>query len=234
MKIKLILVFNHILFLYAAFTESPYWLILTLFSLLAIGKGGGEIYLHKYLSHKSFEMPVWKSRILLVLSIFNCFGSPIEWAGIHRKHHAFSDQEGDPHGYQSKWRVWTTFWKPFTIELIYVKDLMRDPWIRFIHRNYYIIIFMVFMILAIIDWRILAFSICGASALSFHQAGFVNTFGHKNNKPSNSVIASIFSFGSGYHKNHHDKPREIVNGPYDINGHFINLLLRNYNGTSTK
>ncbi|CAA9502605.1 MAG: Fatty acid desaturase; Delta-9 fatty acid desaturase, partial [uncultured Rubrobacteraceae bacterium] len=55
------------------------------------------VYLHRVLSHRSI-------RLHPALTMFMRFGtwmltsiSPREWVAVHRKHHNFSDVEGDPH-----------------------------------------------------------------------------------------------------------------------------------------
>ena len=52
---------------------------------------------HRQLTHRSFETykPIrhfWASLGALAVE-----GSPIDWCMVHRKHHQFSDHEGDPH-----------------------------------------------------------------------------------------------------------------------------------------
>ena len=65
------------------------------------------IYLHRVLSHKSI-------RLHPALTMFMRFGtwmltsiSPREWVAVHRKHHNFSDVEGDPHSphIEGYWRI---------------------------------------------------------------------------------------------------------------------------------
>ena len=135
-KLKSILLFNHIMLIVGLVYANPNWLWLSLVGWFIFGRVGGEIGLHRYLSHNSFKTGPLRRKFLIIISIFNCFGSPIHWCGIHRKHHKVSDAEGDPHGYQSMWRIWTTFWKPFVVERKYVADLVRDPFIKLIHKNY--------------------------------------------------------------------------------------------------
>lgn len=221
MKIKLLIALNHILFGIGLYLYFDLWW-LSLLGVIIIGKIGGEIGLHKYISHNSFKLNSYLKQIIYFLGALNGFGSHISWAGVHRKHHAFADEPGDPHGYQAGWRVWTTFWKPFNIEIKYVKDLIKDNTLRWYHENYFKFIFAVYVIIGLISLPVLLLFICGGSTLSFHQAGIVNTLGHKNGLPINSKIVNIFSFGSGYHKNHHLRPTEMINGKYDIFGRLAN------------
>ncbi len=65
------------------------------------------IYLHRVLSHKAI-------RLHPALAMFMRFGtwmltsiSPREWVAVHRKHHNFSDVEGDPHSphIEGYWKI---------------------------------------------------------------------------------------------------------------------------------
>jgi stearoyl-CoA desaturase (delta-9 desaturase) len=52
---------------------------------------------HRLFTHQSFEpRPVLKW-ILAIAGSMSLQGSLISWVAIHRRHHAFSDKEGDPH-----------------------------------------------------------------------------------------------------------------------------------------
>ena len=178
-KLKLILLVNHILLGIGLVYADLTWLWLSLVGWIMFGKVGGEIALHRYLSHKSFKTSYWKSRILIVLSMFNCFGSPIAWCGIHRKHHDVPETKEDPHGGQAGWRIWTTFWEPFTVERKFVIDLIKDKWITFIHKHYLKLLLGTYFTLALIDWRIAVFLISVPAVVTFHSAGMVNTICHK-------------------------------------------------------
>jgi len=55
------------------------------------------IYLHRTKTHRGLELhPVVGLLMHLELSLFTGM-VPREWAAVHRKHHHFSDVEGDPH-----------------------------------------------------------------------------------------------------------------------------------------
>ena len=49
----------------------------------------------------------WLRVALAVAGCMAIQGAPTQWVADHRRHHAFSDKEGDPH---SPWRFGATFW----------------------------------------------------------------------------------------------------------------------------
>src|SRR6478609_8636451 len=62
---------------------------------------------HRYMTHGSFKAKRWLRVALAVAGSFAVEGSPTQWVADHRRHHAFSDNEGDPH---SPWRFGATLW----------------------------------------------------------------------------------------------------------------------------
>jgi len=62
---------------------------------------------HRYMTHGSFKAKRWLRVALAVAGSFAVEGSPTQWVADHRRHHAFSDNEGDPH---SPWRFGESFW----------------------------------------------------------------------------------------------------------------------------
>ena len=62
---------------------------------------------HRYLTHGSFKAKRWMRVSLAVAGCFAVEGAPTQWVADHRRHHAFSDVEGDPH---SPWRYGPTLW----------------------------------------------------------------------------------------------------------------------------
>jgi stearoyl-CoA desaturase (delta-9 desaturase) len=62
---------------------------------------------HRYLTHGSFKARRWLRVALAVAGSLAIEGAPTQWVADHRRHHAFSDVEGDPH---SPWRYGPTLW----------------------------------------------------------------------------------------------------------------------------
>ncbi|SEF43467.1 stearoyl-CoA desaturase (delta-9 desaturase) [Bryocella elongata] len=59
---------------------------------------GVNLAYHRVLSHRSLRLPRWLERGLITLGL--PAGTPIQWAGNHRFHHAHTDTPDDPHSPQ--------------------------------------------------------------------------------------------------------------------------------------
>ncbi|HET8600575.1 MAG TPA: fatty acid desaturase [Segeticoccus sp.] len=109
----------------------------------AISGHGVTVGFHRYFTHGSFKAPTWLRVVMAVAGSLAIEGPVIRWVADHRKHHAFSDREGDPH---SPWRYgetvpalikglwWAHMGWLFDVEQTprtkYAPDLMKDAAIR--------------------------------------------------------------------------------------------------------
>jgi stearoyl-CoA desaturase (Delta-9 desaturase) len=58
---------------------------------------GVTIGFHRLFTHRSFETTPWMRTLLAVAGSMAVQGPIINWVADHRRHHAYSDKEGDPH-----------------------------------------------------------------------------------------------------------------------------------------
>jgi stearoyl-CoA desaturase (Delta-9 desaturase) len=58
---------------------------------------GVTIGFHRLLTHRAFQTRPWLRYTLAVLGSMSVQGPVIDWVADHRKHHTFTDEEGDPH-----------------------------------------------------------------------------------------------------------------------------------------
>jgi stearoyl-CoA desaturase (delta-9 desaturase) len=73
----------------------------------AISGLGVTVGFHRYLTHGSFKAKRWLRVALTVAGSMAVQGEPTQWVADHRRHHAYSDVEGDPH---SPWRFGSSVW----------------------------------------------------------------------------------------------------------------------------
>jgi stearoyl-CoA desaturase (delta-9 desaturase) len=125
--------------------------VILLVSLYVICAFGTTIGFHRYFTHKGFEA---RTPIKIALAILGCMtmqGPLTQWVTDHRKHHALSDQPGDPHsphaghddglggairGFVHAHVGWLFTLKGLERGREYGKDLFDDPLIRWIDRLY--------------------------------------------------------------------------------------------------
>src|SRR3979409_1278351 len=75
-----------------------HWIDVVLFlGLYTVCAFGTTIGFHRSSTHKGFEAGRSVKATLAILGCMTMQGPLIQWVTDHRKHHAFSDQEGDPH-----------------------------------------------------------------------------------------------------------------------------------------
>ncbi len=72
-----------------------------------IPAAGITIGYHRYFTHGSFKANRWLTIVLGVSGSAAVEGPIVRWVADHRKHHAFSDADGDPH---SPWRYGDSTW----------------------------------------------------------------------------------------------------------------------------
>ncbi|MDP9436436.1 MAG: acyl-CoA desaturase [Actinomycetota bacterium] len=73
----------------------------------AVTGHGITVGFHRYLTHGSFKAGRGLRVALAVAGSMAVEGPVTRWVADHRRHHAYSDKDGDPH---SPWRYGTSFW----------------------------------------------------------------------------------------------------------------------------
>lgn len=105
---------------------------------------------HRLLTHRSFQTLPWLRGLLAVLGSAAIEGPVISWVADHRKHHAFADEEGDPHsphghggGVRGTLRGlvhahvgWIFRHDQRGAHARYAPDLLADPVVAWVHRTF--------------------------------------------------------------------------------------------------
>jgi len=78
-----------------------FWSLPALASLLVLywvtGCLGVTLGYHRLLAHRALRVPQWLERVFATCGALSCQHGPIDWAGLHRHHHKFSDTDADHH-----------------------------------------------------------------------------------------------------------------------------------------
>lgn len=176
---------------------------------------GVSLTLHRYYSHKSFEFRNAVVKWLCTLfAILAGRGSPLGWVYVHRLHHAYSDQEGDPHSPHN------LGFKLFgfrhiedhsgKMKVFLVKELMTKEQL-FINKWYFAIILVWLVVLSTIDISLVYFAwILPVMLVQLSQNCFnyfAHMHGHRNfetkDTSTNNIFLWPFILGDAWHNNHH-------------------------------
>lgn len=176
----------------------------------AITAGGITVGFHRYFTHGSFKTNRFMKYTLGIAGSLALQGSLSQWVADHRKHHQFSDEEGDPH---SPWRFGTSkravakglywshvgwlFGEEQTDPAKYAPDIANDPDVQRISRAFPLIVTISMLAPAVLG-GLLTWSWMGALtgffwgsliriALVHHVTWSINSICHVfGNRPFNS------------------------------------------------
>lgn len=187
----------------------------------------GTMLFHRTVAHKNHINPI-AEKILLLLSWLGATSSALAWAGVHRKHHRFSDTEKDPHSPKFMGR-WKAYWQLSDNDkdiVKYVPDLLRKPWYVFQHTHYFTVLWTIHLlglVLLPLEWYWILLVVPGV--LMWFGGSMINVFCHSNTGPQNVTLLGVLIGGEGWHKNHHEQPANPSFRHWaDWGGHFHKLL----------
>jgi stearoyl-CoA desaturase (delta-9 desaturase) len=110
---------------------------------------GVTVGFHRLLTHRSFTAPAPVRATFAILGSMSVQGAVIHWVADHRKHHTFTDEEGDPHSphlhgatglkgvVKGMWHShmgWMLEERRPASARRFAPDLREDPAIRFVDR----------------------------------------------------------------------------------------------------
>ena len=202
---------------------------------------GITIGFHRLLTHRAFETYRPIKYLFAILGSMAVQGPVIGWVADHRKHHAHTDEEGDPHsphvgegsGLRGLYHAhvgWLFEENGLADAKRYAPDLLEDPGMRFISRH-----FLWWVMLGLAIPFGLGYAIGGtltAALLALFWGGFVRVFfvhhitwsinsichffGSRrfetDDRSTNVAWLAVPSLGEAWHHNHHAFPRAAVQG----------------------
>jgi stearoyl-CoA desaturase (delta-9 desaturase) len=217
------------------------WRELALFFVLYLLTGlGVTVGYHRLLTHRSFEVgPVLKAAFL-VFGSMAVQGRAIDWAANHLKHHAHSDEEGDPHspleGFFHAHVGWLFSAPPAERER-YGRKLLADPIIVFVDRTFLVWVGLGLLVPYLVaGWHGVLWGGLVRIAFVNHVTWAVNsvchTFGDQPfdipDESRNNWLVGLLAFGEGWHHNHHAFPAMAYHGmnwrQFDLSAIVIRLL----------
>ena len=190
------------------------WLVFALiYPWAAIGVG---VSMHRYFAHHAFRTSRAFQLVLAVMAAL-AFGNAVYFAGKHRLHHRYSDQQGDVH---SPDQGFLQCWFGSLVDCGYspekirerVQDHLKYPELDWMFKNALAIPLALNLVLFLAGgFTMMAIGGCLSAVILLHQSSAVNYLCHcrgyrsfetTDNSRNNPVVA-LLTFGEGWHNNHH-------------------------------
>lgn len=219
-------------------------ILLVLIGYFLYGCLGIVVTFHRNLTHNSYNTHRFITKIFSFLGCMGGTGSPLAWVAIHINHHLKSDKLGDPHSplYKGLKIFSLSYEKEVDDKTKWrMRSLITDRYQQFLHRYYFLLIFL---------WSLTLFVIGGVylmiflhwlpAAVTSIMSNVVNYVGHKpswlgsyrrynlSDYSTNNWLWAIPSWGETWHNNHHRHPKSFSCGErwweIDISAWVIRLI----------
>jgi stearoyl-CoA desaturase (Delta-9 desaturase) len=164
----------------------PGWFDLTdlaIFLIMYAWSGFGvTVGYHRLLTHGSFETKPWVRCMFAIAGSMGVQGAVIHWVADHRKHHAFSDKEGDPHSphlhggdglrgaLSGLWHAhvgWLWEYHATSDYKRYARDLYEDKTMRRIHMMFPYFLLLTFLVPFLMGYVATGFTLGGGLTAMF-------------------------------------------------------------------
>jgi stearoyl-CoA desaturase (Delta-9 desaturase) len=218
-----------------------HWYDLIAFLAVYIPTGLGiTVGFHRLFTHRSFKTGRVVRFVLAALGSAAIEGPVVAWVADHRKHHAFSDEEGDPHsphvdhgGLRGLFHAhvgWLFIHDQRALKTRYAPDLLADPVVSFVNRTFLWWVLAGFVAPFTIGYLLGGTLVGGLTSLLWgglirmlvlhHVTYSINSlchvFGRRDFETGDEsrtlAWLALPSFGESWHNNHHAFPTSSVHG----------------------
>ena len=226
------------------FSWTNFWIMLGLWWLTAsLGVGIGY---HRLLTHRGFKTSKPVEYVLTFLATLSLESGPIQWVATHRLHHAFTETPvKDPHTPRDGifwshlgWMLQGTAQTHDRATLQkYVPDLLSDKF-QVLMSDWY---FMTNVLLGLPlywygGWPLVLWGVFFRVTANLQFTWLVNSATHlwgtrrfaTRDDSTNNGLVALFTFGEGWHNNHHAFPTSARHGiawyEFDLNWYAIRTM----------
>lgn len=199
---------------------SLFWMFVVTLVMLQMSVFFTTVYLHRAMTHGGLRLHASVANAMhLYLSLFTGI-VPREWVAIHRKHHHFSDKEGDPHSPYLK-----GMWRVFFLNFFYYGQEKKDQGMVKKYTPHYkpdlidripginwgaYAGLCIFMLMFGWKWGFVAWAFHGVVYILLNSGvnSFCHMVGYRNfhNLATNFTVWAWITGGEGLHNNHHERP----------------------------
>ena len=203
---------------------------------------------HRLHTHRGYKCPPWLDYFFALCGTLSLEGGPIFWVAVHRLHHQNSDQPGDPHSPRDGGFYWSHMgWlivgasnhNNTRLMSKYAPDLAKQRVYGVLNTWHWLPqVLLAAILYAVGGLPLVLWGIFARVTFGLHATWLVNSATHlwgsrrfaTRDDSRNNWWVALFTFGEGWHNNHHAHPTSIRHGLawYEIDHSWIlvNILKR--------
>lgn len=187
---------------------------------------------HRYFSHRSFKTSRFMQFMFALLGTMAVQKGPLWWAAHHRRHHKYTDQEGDVHspvkdGFWWSHIGWVVSRRFDATDWSAIKDFSRFRELRWLN-TYHVIpgvalavaCFFGGVLFGESGWQWLVWGFVISTVLLYHGTFTVNSLAHMwgsrryktADDSRNNFLIALWTGGEGWHNNHHHYMASVKQG----------------------
>jgi len=208
---------------------------------------------HRLHTHRSYQVPRWMEYFFAICGALTLEGGPLFWVAVHRLHHQKSDQPGDPHSPRDGafWSHmgWILFGetKHNNTKLMakYAPDVARHKFYLWLNNWHWLpAVFLTAMLFVVGGWPMMLWGSFFRIAFGLHATWAINSATHMfgarrfttRDDSRNVWWIALFTFGEGWHNNHHAHPTSARHGLawYEFDLSWIQIKLLDMFGLAKK
>lgn len=181
---------------------------------------------HRYFSHRTYKTGRVFQFVLALLGTLATQKGVLWWAAHHRRHHKYTDQEGDVHspvkdGFWWSHIGWVISTKYDETDWNAIKDFAAYPELRWLNK-WHVVPPVVLAVLCylVMGWQGLVWGFFISTVLLYHGTFAVNSFAHMfgsrryetTDDSRNNFWIALLTGGEGWHNNHHHYMSSVRQG----------------------
>jgi len=172
---------------------------------------------HRYFSHRSYKTSRTFQFLIALLGTTAAQKGPLWWAAHHRRHHKYTDQEGDVHSPRQNGFWWShvgwvvsdmydaTDWEA-------IKDFSRFPELRWLNKWHLVPpVALGALCFLVLGWQGLVVGFFTSTVILYHGTFSINSLAHMwgsrryktGDDSRNNLWLALLTGGEGWHNNHH-------------------------------
>ena len=181
---------------------------------------------HRYFSHRTYKTSRFFQFLLALLGCTALQKGPLWWAAHHRRHHKYTDQDGDVHSPRQNGFWWSHV--GWVVSDIYnptdwdaIKDFARYPELRWLNKYHAVPgIALAAACFLLGDWQGLVWGFFVSTVILYHGTFSINSLAHMwgsrryetTDDSRNNFLLALLTGGEGWHNNHHHYMAAVKQG----------------------